>query len=128
MSKNCCFRGEYSYPWARKRRTMLQMEKEKWDGKRTSRMLLLVCGVHEVDAIRTRRFCGRETSVHGLQGPARFLQLGRFTVQLWSLGDSCFSAAQKPFRQVLYMSDDATCSLAWMNSLSRHLIDRQMLK
>ncbi|KAJ6367854.1 hypothetical protein OIU77_021733 [Salix suchowensis] len=43
----------------------------------------------------TRRFCGGETSVHGLQSALGFLQLGRHAMQLWNVDQSCVSTSQK---------------------------------
>ncbi|KAG6778861.1 hypothetical protein D5086_008177 [Populus alba] len=49
----------------------------------------------DLEIASTRRFCGGETSVHGLQSALRFLQLGRHAMQLWNLDQSCVSTSQK---------------------------------
>ncbi|KAJ6402183.1 hypothetical protein OIU84_014301 [Salix udensis] len=81
-------KGEQCFKWNKK-------SVDSCKRSRATRMLFYICRAHEVDANSTRRFCGGETSVHGLQSALGFLQLGRHAMQLWNVDQSCVSTSQK---------------------------------
>lgn len=53
---------------------------------RSSKTSWLTFGLWTISMSSTRRSCGGEASMHGVQSSIGFLQLGGYAVQLWSLG------------------------------------------